>query len=573
MARTFEQESAGKQAANALWNAAGRYGFKPPAWQVFLRGEAVVDTPMAIDVATTENLRPKTPGRRALLYRNTASGLIWKWFDGDAVCAFARSWETDFRAAYLDELCWLAFSEAACQCELPHRPALRQLHDEFLKSLPESGRAALDQLGCGNPGLRQDDIVARIQTVARARYRFDGRCVETPDESLHLGVSLLGLSLRADADKPGREKLRMRSGSAISFARPGNGPGAVITRILEERDARKAHADRAYVQRCFGPLLCSPAQLEQLERAACTGVHARSRLWLADGSRPPGSLDGHEFRMMQADAGEQLARNRAFYAAGRRAYDATIEKLARSLGDRLRSTARFSERGHCLGTLDARAAWRVAALDDGNVFLKKVPLDDPQAQVDLLLDASGSRSEQQEAIAAQAYILGQALARCRIPVRISAFCSLRDHTVIRVFCGYDDAAGMGDVMRYFAAGMNRDGLALRAMGQLMDAREARGRQRLLLVLTDGSPMDDHALAGTEDERRRREYLGKPAVRDTAAQVRALRREGIQVAALYQGPDDYWEHARLIYGFQLVRIHRIERMAEAAALLVASTLES
>ena len=200
-----------------------------------------------------------------------------------------------------------------------------------------------------------------------------------------------------------------------------------------------------------------------------------------------------------------------------------------------------------------------------------MPIDAPDVKVDLLLDASGSRNEQQEAIAAQAFVLGSALARCRIPVRICAFSSLRDHTVLRVFCGYGDADGIGNVMHYFAAGMNRDGLALRAMGRLMDTR-TDGCKRLLIVLTDGSPMDNHPMVGRTREGRERDYLGKAAVNDTAAEVRALRRAGIYVAALYQGPDDYLDHARLIYGSQLVRILRIERMAEAAALLIASTLD-
>ena len=200
-----------------------------------------------------------------------------------------------------------------------------------------------------------------------------------------------------------------------------------------------------------------------------------------------------------------------------------------------------------------------------------MPIDVPDVKVDLLLDASGSRNEQQEAIAAQAFVLGSALARCRIPVRICAFSSLRDHTVLRVFCGYGDADGIGNVMHYFAAGMNRDGLALRAMGRLMDTR-TDGCKRLLIVLTDGSPMDNHPMVGRTREGRERDYLGKAAVNDTAAEVRALRRAGIYVAALYQGPDDYLGPARLIYGSQLVRILRIERMAEAAALLIASTLD-
>lgn len=53
-------------------------------------------------------------------------------------------------------------------------------------------------------------------------------------------------------------------------------------------------------------------------------------------------------------------------------------------------------------------------------------------------------------------------------MRGCSFLSLRGYTVIRRFCGYDEMEKDDRIFDYFAAGWNRDGLALRSTGQLME---------------------------------------------------------------------------------------------------------
>ena len=50
------------------------------------------------------------------------------------------------------------------------------------------------------------------------------------------------------------------------------------------------------------------------------------------------------------------------------------------------------------------------------------------------------------------------------------------------------------IFRYFAAGWNRDGLALRGAGHLMEGSPAKNR--LLIILTDASPNDDRRIPRT-----------------------------------------------------------------------------
>ena len=118
------------------------------------------------------------------------------------------------------------------------------------------------------------------------------------------------------------------------------------------------------------------------------------------------------------------------------------------------------------GNLDPERVWRTV-MDDDRVFRCAEEENHPSFTVDLLLDASASRLHCQEVIAAQGSILAQSLAACGIPVRVSCFSSLRGYTVLRVLKGFKEKSLQG-ICQYFASGWNRDGLALRAAGDLID---------------------------------------------------------------------------------------------------------
>ena len=65
----------------------------------------------------------------------------------------------------------------------------------------------------------------------------------------------------------------------------------------------------------------------------------------------------------------------------------------------------------------------------------------------------------------------------------------------------------------------------------------------------------------------REYDGKAGVEDTADEVRALRRKGIRVAAIFMGEQDSVPAADQIYGKDLARIRRMDQLAQAAGRLI------
>ena len=176
----------------------------------------------------------------------------------------------------------------------------------------------------------------------------------------------------------------------------------------------------------------------------------------------------------------------------------------------------------------------------------------------------------QEAIAAQGYILAGSLGRCGVPVRVTSFCSLRGYTVLRVLKGFADKNENQKIFNYFAAGWNRDGLALRAAGDLI--KSAPEGRHLLLLLTDASPNDSHRIPPGEGNPFGREYAEQAAVKDTTQEVRALQRRGIRVAAVFMGNNYSAPDAAAIYEKSMVRIQGIDQLATAAGALIRQEIQ-
>ena len=65
----------------------------------------------------------------------------------------------------------------------------------------------------------------------------------------------------------------------------------------------------------------------------------------------------------------------------------------------------------------------------------------------------------------------------------------------------------------------------------------------------------------------RDYDGQIGVDDTAAEVRALRQQGIRVAAVFMGENSSIPAANAIYGRDMARIRRMDQLAAAAGRLI------
>lgn len=221
-----------------------------------------------------------------------------------------------------------------------------------------------------------------------------------------------------------------------------------------------------------------------------------------------------------------------------------------------------------MGRIRPETAYRLPVLGDAWVFLKGGDETESELCVELLLDASQSRMHTQEVLAAEAYILAKSLEKAKIPARVCAFRSLRGYTVLETLKDWGEADCAG-ILRYYAGGWNRDGLALRALGRL-DGGLTPGRQRVLLVLTDASPNDSTPLPSAGGLPTR-EYEGAAAVKDAGDAVRALRQSGLRVGAVFHGDTSHLENVHQIYGHAYVRIQKASQLAQGVGDLLLTLL--
>ena len=151
-------------------------------------------------------------------------------------------------------------------------------------------------------------------------------------------------------------------------------------------------------------------------------------------------------------------------------------------------------------------------------------------------------------------------------MRVSCFSSLRGYTVLRVLKGFKEKSLQG-ICQYFASGWNRDGLALRAAGDLIGFDPGPAARHLLILLTDASPNDSRRVPPSPDDPLGRDYGGSAGVEDAAAEVRALQRKGLRVSAVFMGEDASAADASRIYGKNMARIRGMDQLARAAGRLI------
>ena len=189
--------------------------------------------------------------------------------------------------------------------------------------------------------------------------------------------------------------------------------------------------------------------------------------------------------------------------------------------------------------------------------------------VEVLIDGSGSQRSRQSHVALQAFMISEALTNVGIPHRVMSFCTFWDYTVMRRFREYEDGREANlRIFEFYGSSNNRDGLALRAAGYLMEA--SKKAKRILLVLTDANPMDDQNI-GEGAFYTNKEYTDQPAIEDTAREVQRLKQKGIQVIGIFMGSAKSREAAREIFDRELVQIQNINDFAGAVGRVLGEVM--
>ena len=399
-------------------------------------------------------------------------------------------------------------------------------------------------------GLSPEELGSRILSLLQDYFGFRGRPKRRKTIPMPHFLSQLLPQRKSDDLQPQRFENAILSEMETGGHRRAGWSG---------RHAGGADA-LAYAEGCFGRCRYSPNRLEELRGQLCTGAHAGCDIWFTDGQ--PSQISRGDSRRVAAEAARQQKKNKQHYLDNAAMYDGQIRRIQRDIGSNLLSEIIPRSEPARSGSLDSTKVWRAPVLGDNRVFLRPEELPVPAMSVLILLDASASRMYHQEVIAAQAYILAEALRGLRVPVQVESFCTIRGVTVFNRLVPFG-AESARNVFRYFAAGWNRDGLALRMADFTM--KPVRSERKLVILLTDANPNDSVPLS--RPGKLPVPYEEAVGVEDAAAEVSRLRRSGCRVGAVFFGSGANFPNAGKIYGNHIVRIRDMEEFASAAAELI------
>ncbi len=573
-----------RRVLNVIWNAAGRYDFNPP----FL--------------AFHTNGQPD-------FYFNVVIGLAEKWLDMDKVNALFDSFSYAREADEYSEYVWLGLEHSLYEKELPERPildSLRREHaEDFFRIQQQLSKQQMEVMSMGVYTQQQ----ARWAAVTDRRLPMMAEKERSMSEALKLSGSLdtdeIISSLRVfltqycgfkfdEADyrakhKPGLirklwgrhvnaqyknlDHLIIRGGTGV-----GDPEGAVHLNQNTgfKRDETKAAEDRSYIEGCFGKCIYPEEQLQAIESSLCIKEDQGCRLWFTD--RIAGSVElsakiTREVEGVHRAEAEQREKNLKYYEDNSLQIRESIRKLSAQLEVLISSFLKHLPEKAEAGRIDAQRAYRLPLFNDRRVFLRDGDEADNNIRVDILLDASQSRMNSQELIAAEAYVLAESVMKAGVPVQVLAFRSLRGYTVIDRLKSFADRDSK-NIFGYFAAGWNRDALAIRAAGYMIseELRRNSSEKHILLILTDASPNDSTPAAPCGKRSAAVNYEGLLPVEAAEAAVKALKKVHIHTAAVFHGSTIHLENVYRIYGKEYIRIRSLAQLASGFIDLMQSALQ-
>ena len=327
-----------------------------------------------------------------------------------------------------------------------------------------------------------------------------------------------------------------------------------------------------YVQSTFGKNMYNDFENQRLEEKLCTGKHKESHLLFTKGkkynlkeqSRELPKKEIKEILEFRRECKNQYEKNKEYFEKNRPVYKNSINRLSEKLRITLDSEREIFPLMSNHGKINGGKIWQALYVDNPRVFEKKEQEDKSGFSVDIMIDGSSSRKNSQEFIAAQVYVLAKSLERCNIPCQIYSYCSIRGYTVLRIFKDYSEQKAGKEIFKYVAAGNNRDGLALKGAGHLME-HSPKGK-RILVVLTDASPQDDQS--ATEGAfYKNNEYTDELAIKDTEKEIHNLKSNNIQVIGIFMGSERGTIAAKEIFGKDFVKIETIHQFSDTVGRIL------
>ncbi|MDO5775400.1 MAG: hypothetical protein Q4P22_02105 [Eubacteriales bacterium] len=567
MSKVTEDER--KRAENLIWTAAGSYDFSPDFCSFNDDGSADV-------------------------YMNIVIGLEHKWL-GERTDKLLKEAAESRRAAILTDTLWLGIESYVYAKEVAVRPVLTELRrkhaGEYFERLKNLNR---------QQWMAENKQLLDQQTIRWSRVLGKEKKIYAPDRKALAAALELSPSLSADeaadklmgilvrffafkgGDKERPRSVKLKAGEAwilkhvfktehrhtdtvmMKNSFDGSATEGGTASKDDKHSSTHQSGDRAYIEACFGRSLYNDEELKRIESRLCVGVHRACRVFVTDGRMSEDKALSQESIKIRNDSARQELLNRRYMQSEGSLPISMVRRLSARLEVVLAELRQNIAVNAAAGRLNASRSWRMPILSDTEVFTKNRAERELPIDVTVLLDASASRMQVQEQLAAEVWILAEALKRCHVSSQVLSFRSLRGYTILERMKAFKDNDTSG-FFGFYAAGWNRDGLGLRlAADELLRANN--GRKHILIVLTDASPDDSERIAAGGKYPIGTAYEGAAAIEDTAEAAAEIRKNGILIYGLFLGRTDNIENLHRIYGKDQVRIHDISQFAKACGEL-------
>ena len=506
-----------RRADNIVWNCAGDYTFAPDFKAYDSNGDADI-------------------------YWNIIFGSARRHYEYEKLEKLFAMLDRYKNAAFYETLFWNALEPILFEAELRGRPVL-----ERMRPAPADTALKLDA------AMTTDEVVDAARRFFYERYGLYG------DGRIRLKFRLPRFRRRVVDSFLQRGRIVIHDRDLYRGGAPLWNAGASPSTKLSEAELR------AFLETKFGKSIYSDERVAQIEKQLCRGNHRFTHVFYTKGETVElrGVYSSFEMHQRKRQA-ELIANNRAYFRKNLLQNRLLIARLSTGIMNSLLLHMQPARVRSNTGAVDPARAWRAARLGDEKVFTRTENENAGDMSVDILLDASHSQYTRAAKISSQAYIIAEALARCHVPCRVMSFCSMSGFTVLRLFNEYSSPGDNSRIFDYYTEGCNRDGLAVRAAGELM-SRTAY-EHKMLIILSDVKPLDVAKIR--KDERDiGLSYDGDRALADTAHEVRRLRAEGIAVLCIFTGTDEALPAAKMVYGQDFVRIRDFSFFADAVGKLI------
>lgn len=345
---------------------------------------------------------------------------------------------------------------------------------------------------------------------------------------------------------------------------------------LEKSQNRVIYVDEVMAQKIYdkveyyyGKAFLNESEIRKIETKYCRDVHEGCRVHFTDGVLRSECNNAFQLKYVTRQKENNLYKYRDNIKLHKRSINKLKESISRILIEESAVDRIYSDGG----TICANRAWRIGRSNNTKVFYKDIRNEKGKYVIDILLDASGSQSRNQFNVAIQAYIIATALTSVGIPNRVMGYLSFLDYTVLKRYRNYNDNINSCEnIFEYFAAGNNRDGLAIKAASDALLEREEENK--ILIILSDGKPND--VKIGKDRSRSLRgeaSYKGMVAVKDTALEVRKARKQGILVLGVFTGKEKDLEAEKMIYGKDFIYTKDIERFSDIVAMYLKKIIKN